>query len=134
MDLIIVTPEGTLFHGPTDQVEFPSDTGELGILPGHVPLMVGIAGGELRIYRGTAIERFAVAGGFAEINPREVRVMATFASVVDERFQIDLACQRAQQALETAAAESPAIIAGELAALRTDLLRLSQQRLLRKRH
>lgn len=133
MDLIIVTPEGEVFRGAVDRVEFPSDAGELGILPGHVPLMVGVAVGELRIYQGEDLERFAVAGGFVEVNPREVRMVATFASAVEDLIQIEQACQRAQQALEKAAGESPAVIAGELSALRYDMVRLSQLRLLRKR-
>lgn len=131
--MIMVTPEGEYFRGRVDMVEFPSDAGELGILPGHVPLLVGLSGGELRVYRQGDLDRYAVAGGFVQVQPGELRVMATFAATGAELMEIDLACQRARKALEAATEEDPVVIAGELAALRSEMTRLSYQWRLKRR-
>jgi len=127
LELHVVTPEGEFLRMPADMVEFPSMAGELGILPGHAPLLIDIGAGELRIHRHGQVECFAVAGGFVQIYPYQVRIIATFASAGDEK-EIDAACQRAQQALENAATASPNLIAMELADLKRELLRLKQTR------
>jgi F-type H+-transporting ATPase subunit epsilon len=124
--LEVVTPDGPFLKTAVEMVEFPSSVGELGILPGHIPMLVDLAAGELRIYRQGRVEQYAVAGGFVEIAPARIRVLATFASHGGPHIEIDAACHRARLALETAATEGPAEIAAELADLRSELLHLAQ--------
>lgn len=128
MELEIVTPVGTLLGGVVDMVEFPSQAGDLGIYPGHVPLLVDLAAGTLRVHQGGQEELFAVAGGYVQIYPGLVRVVATFAMTDEEAMAVDEACQRAKTALEMAQTEPPAKIAEELEMLKAELLFLSEHK------
>ncbi len=126
--LSIVTPDGAFLEADVRGVEFPSQVGELGILPGHMPILVDLAAGELRVYRNGGVESYAVAGGFVQVRPQAVRIVATFASTGEAEAEIEAACQRARQALETAATEDPAVIAAELADLKAELARLCEEK------
>ncbi len=128
MDLEIVTPQGSLLQGAVDMVEFPSQAGDMGIYPGHVPLLVDLAAGTLRVHKGGQEELFAVAGGYVQIYGGLVRVVATFAITDEEAAAVDEACQRAKNALETTQAEPPAKIAEELEMLKTELLFLREHK------
>jgi F-type H+-transporting ATPase subunit epsilon len=130
--LAIVTPDGAFLNADVEGVEFPSFVGELGVLPGHVPILVDLAAGELRVYRNGGVDSYAVAGGFVQVRPQAVQIVATFASAGEAEAEIDAACQRAKQALETAAMEDPAVIAAELADLKTELAHLCQEK--KQRH
>ncbi len=128
----IVTPEGSRLKTTAELVEFPSGLGEMGVLPGHVPLLTVLDVGELRVFHGGKVDRFAVAGGYVQVRPYAVQIVATFASTGDEEA-IENACQRAKFALETVAAENPATIEAELVVLRSDLCRLQQIRTKKRR-
>ena len=125
----LVTPEGRLLEIEAEQVEYPSSAGELGILPGHVPLLTDLSAGELRIISPGQVRRFVVAGGYVQVYPQSVRVVATFASTGEEEAAIETAWQRAKEALETAANVSPAVLAAELYVLRHEFLRLKQNQM-----
>lgn len=131
--LEVVTPEGRLMSKNVEMVEFPSEAGELGILPGHAPLVADLAAGEMRVYAGGCLEYLAVAGGYVQVYPSLMRVVATFATEVDEATQIEQACARARTALESAATESPAVIAGDLLSLKTGLMHAAEIKQKRKR-
>ncbi len=126
--LHVVTPEGTFLKADVSMIEFPSQTGELGILAGHMPMLVDLAAGELRVYRNGDADCYAVAGGYVQVLPQLVRVVASFAENGAPETDIDVACARARNALETAAAEDPALVAVELQNLKAELLRLAQRR------
>jgi len=127
MSVEVVTPEGVFYSGQALFVEFPSDEGELGIYPGHTPLFVDLAGGELRIHRRDSLELFAIAGGFAQIMPGGIKMLATFAVAENADNDIESACRRAKSAMEIAATESPSVVAAELADLRRELVILAQR-------
>jgi F-type H+-transporting ATPase subunit epsilon len=91
--LEIVTPERLVFEDDVDSVNVPGIEGELGILPHHAPLLSMLGFGELRIRRGGAEEVFAIVGGFVQVRPDKVVVMAETADMAAE---IDL--ERAQEA------------------------------------
>jgi F-type H+-transporting ATPase subunit epsilon len=91
--LEIVTPERLVFEDDVDSVNVPGIEGELGILPHHAPLLSMLGFGELRIRRGGAEESFAIVGGFVQVRPDKVVVMAETADMAAE---IDL--ERAQEA------------------------------------
>ena len=127
--LEIVTPEGRLATEEVELVEFPGSAGEMGIYAGHTPLLVALGVGEMRVHRRGEVEHYAVAEGYVQIRPDFVRVAATFASTGEEEAHIEKACQRAKNALETAARESPAVIKGELESIKNQLVRIAEHRL-----
>ena len=91
--LEIVTPERQVFSEEVDSVVCPGIEGELGVLPHHAPLLTTLGVGELRIRRGGEEEFFAIAGGFLQVRPDKVVVMAETADMASE---IDL--EKAQEA------------------------------------
>ncbi|HEY5551272.1 MAG TPA: ATP synthase F1 subunit epsilon [Opitutaceae bacterium] len=101
LTLEIVTPEGRVFSDLVDTVVLPTSTGEIGILPGHVPLLTELAAGELRVTRGDAVESIACGSGFAEVDGDKVSVLAEQAinvAAIDENA-VEKAIARAQEAL-----------------------------------
>jgi F-type H+-transporting ATPase subunit epsilon len=93
LHLEIVTPERLAYEGDVDAVVCPGIEGELGILPHHAPLLTTLGFGELRIRTGGQEESFAIAGGFLQVRPDKVVVMAETADLASE---IDL--EAAEQA------------------------------------
>ena len=130
--LEIVTPEKLAYRDQVDEVLVPGSDGQLGILPHHTPLITTLGVGELRIRKGNAEEYFAIVGGFLQVRPDKVVVMAETADVASE---IDL--ERAQQARKDAeAALSTAYVeAADVAAARAALERaLLRIRVAERRH
>jgi F-type H+-transporting ATPase subunit epsilon len=130
--LEIVTPERQLFDEAVDSVVVPGSEGELGILPHHAPLLTTLGVGELRIRRGGFEESFAIVGGFLQVRPDKVVVMAETADVSSD---IDVekaqeARREAERALETGYREG-ADLAAARAALQQALLRI---RVAERRH
>src|SRR6188768_4560355 len=93
IQLEIVTPERLAFSEMVDSVTVPGIEGELGILPHHAPLLSTLGVGELRIRARGTEESFAIVGGFVQVRPDKVVVMAETADLASE---IDL--ERAQEA------------------------------------
>ena len=93
LHLEIVTPERLAYSDEVDMVLVPGIDGELGILPHHTPLVSLLGMGELRIRKGGDEESFAIVGGFLQVRPDKVVVMAETADLASE---IDLG--RAQEA------------------------------------
>ena len=123
--LEIVTPERLAYSDTVDSVVLPGSEGELGVLPHHAPLVSMLGVGELRIRKGGVEESFAIAGGFLQVRPDKVVVMAETADMASE---IDL--EKAQQArleaervLEEVSGE-PADLARARAQLQQALLRI----------
>src|SRR5437016_1737451 len=75
----VVTPEKIIFDTQADEVIVPSVTGELTILPHHMPLLTQLGPGELTVKKGSTLEHFVVVGGFLEIAPDKVTVLADYA-------------------------------------------------------
>ena len=97
MQCDIVTQERTVFSEEVDAVNLPSQEGRMGVLPNHMVMLTALDFGEVIIRRGGEEEYFAIGGGFAEILPDKITILADSAENVEE---IDL--QRAQQARERA--------------------------------
>jgi F-type H+-transporting ATPase subunit epsilon len=132
IQLEIVTPERLAFSDEVDSVVLPGSEGELGVLPHHAPLVSTLGIGELRIRKGGQEELFAIAGGFLQVRPDKVVVMAETADMAAE---IDLekarqAREDAEKALETGFQEG-ADLAAARAALQQALLRI---RVAERRH
>ncbi|MGH2537883.1 MAG: F0F1 ATP synthase subunit epsilon [Candidatus Promineifilaceae bacterium] len=89
----IVTQERTVFSGPADYVSLPGAEGRMGVLPNHSPLLTALFYGEVMVRYAGQEQYFAIGGGFAEVLPESVIVLADSAERADE---IDL--QRAEAA------------------------------------
>jgi F-type H+-transporting ATPase subunit epsilon len=125
LQLEIVTPERQAWSGEVDAVFCPGIEGELGVLPHHAPLLSTLGVGELRIRKGAVEEYFAIAGGFVQVRPDKVVVMAELADLASE---IDLeaaeeARSEAQRAIQQGF-EEPADLARARAAMERALLRI----------
>jgi len=130
--LEIVTPEKLAYSDEVDSVQLPGSEGELGVLPHHAPLISNLGAGELRLRKGGQEESFAIVGGFLQVLPDKVVVMAETADMASE---IDLekaqeARRNAEQVLESGYVEG-ADLAAARAALQASLIRI---RVAERRH
>ena len=131
--LEIVTPERLAYSDVVDSVQLPGSQGELGVLPHHAPLVSTLGVGELRIRKGGTEESFAIVGGFLQVRPDRVVVMAETADMASE---IDLeraqeAKREAERALESTAPTDAVDLAAARASLQQALLRI---RVAERRH
>jgi F-type H+-transporting ATPase subunit epsilon len=118
LQLHIVSAERSLVNERVDEVEIPGANGYFGVLPGHTPLLALLGAGELWYRQGKDIHYFAVALGFAEVQPDRVTILAQVAEPAEEidvvraeeakkraeqrlsgRSQIDMDAERARIAL-----------------------------------
>ncbi len=132
IQLEIVTPEKLAYQDEVDSVQLPGSEGELGVLPHHAPLVSTLGAGELRLRKGGTEESFAIVGGFLQVLPDRVVVMAETADMASE---IDLekaqeARRQAEQALESGYVEGADLSAAR-AALQAALIRI---RVAERRH
>jgi F-type H+-transporting ATPase subunit epsilon len=130
--LEIVTPEKLAYEDEVESVVLPGSEGELGVLPHHAPLVSTLGAGELRLRKGGQEESFAIVGGFLQVLPDKVVVMAETADMASE---IDLekaqeARRKAEQALEGGFVEG-ADLAAARASLQAALIRI---RVAERRH
>jgi F-type H+-transporting ATPase subunit epsilon len=103
--LEFVSPEKLLLSRPVEMAVLPAAEGEMGVLPGHAPMIVALRGGVITVHEGgQATERLYVAGGFAEVTPTRLTILADEATPVSELSKAD-AGQRIAEA-EKALAEA----------------------------
>ena len=76
INLIVVTRERRIVDATVDEVILPATDGEIGVLPGHTPLLATLKIGQLRYRSGTKVERLVISWGFAEVLPDRVIVLA----------------------------------------------------------
>jgi len=122
--LEIVTPEKMVFSDEVDVILAWGVEGQLGILPHHAPLMTMLQPGDLVIRKGTSEEYMTISGGFLEVRPDKVVILADACERAEEIdvARAEAAKRRAQEALKTAATRIEAVEAE--AALRRSLARL----------
>jgi F-type H+-transporting ATPase subunit epsilon len=104
LTLEIVTPEAKVYSDTIDSVVIPTVEGEIGVLPGHIPLLTQVEDGELRVTKGATTQFLVVSGGFAQIDGDRVRVLAENAineEKIDEQA-VEAAIKRAEQQLREA--------------------------------
>ncbi len=104
LTLEIVTPDARVYSDTIDSVVIPTAEGEVGILPGHIPLLSQVEDGELRVTKGNETQLLAVSGGFVEVVGDRVQVLAEHAITeekIDEKA-VEEALRRAQKELEEA--------------------------------
>lgn len=109
LTLEIVTPEAKVYSDTVDSVVVPTVEGEIGVLPGHIPLLTQVEHGELRVTKGGATQWLAVGGGFAQIDGDRVRVLAEHA-ITEEKIDehaVEAAMKRAEDELKAAKTMDP---------------------------
>jgi len=123
--LDIVTAEREVYAEDVDVVIAPGVEGQLGILPHHAPLMTTLQAGELRVRKGGEEVSMAISGGFLEVRPDRVVVLADTAERAEE---IDVArAEEAKQRARERLSEKQVVGADEArveASLRRALIRL----------
>lgn len=80
----MVTPEREVYNGEAAMVILPAFYGEMGVLPKHMPVMVALRCGEVRIKTSDGVKSYVVDGGLAEVTGRMVKVLANFAEDMSE--------------------------------------------------
>ncbi len=125
----VVSAEESIFAGEAKFVALPGEAGELGILPGHIPLITRIKPGAVRIEKAEGGEEFVfVAGGILEVQPNRITVLSDTAirgqdldeaKASEARKQAEEAVKNAKSDLDLAKATSElAVMAAQIAALR----------------
>ena len=107
LSLEVVTPGRRVLVQEAAEVRIPGVVGELGVLPGHTPLLTSLGTGQLSWFDGSDTGRLALQGGFAEVLSSKVTVLAMIAELPEE---IDVEAARValaetEEALKTASAE-----------------------------
>jgi len=102
LHLEFVSPESVLFSGDVDQVDLPGTEGDLGILGGHAPLVTTLRPGLVTIIRGNTREPVVVIGGFAEVSPSGLTILADKA-VARADFDLELLAGEIKDAEEDVA-------------------------------
>lgn len=104
LTLEIVTPEARVYSDTIDSVVIPTVEGEVGVLPGHIPLLTQVEDGELRVTKNGKVELLVIGGGFAQVESDRVRVLAEYAineEKIDEKV-VEEALRRAEAQLKEA--------------------------------
>jgi F-type H+-transporting ATPase subunit epsilon len=90
--LVVVTPERAVLDEPATFVALPLYDGELGVLPGRLPLIGRLGFGELRLVNGNVVRRYYIDGGFVQIRNNVVTILTSKAVPAS---QLNLAAARA---------------------------------------
>ena len=125
----VVSAEESIFSGEATFVALPGEAGELGIMPGHTPLITRIKPGSVRVKLADGREEFIfVAGGVLEVQPKHVTVLSDTAirgKDLDEaraeasRRDVEEAINNAKGDFDMAAAQAElAVLTAQVAALR----------------
>jgi F-type H+-transporting ATPase subunit epsilon len=106
----IVSPERLLLSRAVEMAVIPAAEGEMGVLPGHAPMILSLSGGVISVHEGGQVtERLFVMGGFAEVTATRVTVLAEDALPVSEITKTD----SARRVAEAEAAYAAAVAAGD---------------------
>ena len=133
LKLDVVTAERIVYSEDVDIVIAPGMEGQLGILPHHAPLMTILQAGELVVRRGGEEDTLAISGGFLEVRPDRVIVLADSAERAEEidTERAEAAKQRAEQRLTEKTAETD--VARIEASLRRAMARLTVAEKIKRR-
>ncbi len=128
----VVTPDGPVYDSDVEMVSTKAQSGELGILPGHIPMVAPLQIGAVRLKKDGKTDFIAVSGGFLEVRPEEVTILAQSAETASE---IDVeraikAKERAEQRMKDQHGEHIDFRRAELALQRAiNRLAVSERRL-----
>ena len=132
LKLDIITPEARIFSDDVDSVLVPGAEGEMGVLPGHTPLVTTLLPGELRFVKGGKTTIMAVGEGLVEVTGQSTRVLTDLA--VEESAIDEAAVQEAIARAEARLKEGAELSAEEVATVQASILKSTAQlRVKRKR-
>jgi F-type H+-transporting ATPase subunit epsilon len=98
----VVTPDGPVYESEVEMVSTKAQSGELGILPGHISMVAPLQIGAVRLKNGGKTEFVAVTGGLLEVRPDQVTILAQAAETAED-IDVDRALkakERAEQRLQ----------------------------------
>jgi F-type H+-transporting ATPase subunit epsilon len=126
MNLKITTPEGIIYDSEVDSVTIPTQTGEITILPNHIPLVSALAHGEIFLKKNGREEYLSVGAGFVEVNKNEITILADTAETVESLVEEEIlkAKERAEHLLMEKRNVSDVEYAQAAAALEREMSRL----------
>ena len=78
----LVSPERELYAGEVSQVDAPGSEGDFGVLPGHAPFMTALREGQVTVFEGADRRIFTIKGGFADVTPDGLTILAEHAAAV----------------------------------------------------
>ena len=107
--LEIITPDRVFYKGEASMIEMNTSEGEIGVLPGHIPMTVIVKPGILTVYEADGEEKHAALhAGFAEILPEKVTLLAEIIEWPDEidRDRAEAARERAEERLRSVTPET----------------------------
>lgn len=133
INLQIVTIEKKIYDEKVASVSLPTEMGEVGILPNHVPLVTNLAEGEIKIEKNKKTSSLVCTGGFAQIQPDKVIVLTDAAEHAEEIDieRAETAKKKAEETMKQVSVKKPEYgIAA--AALRRSLMRLEVAKRVRK--
>ncbi|WP_057760191.1 F0F1 ATP synthase subunit epsilon [Cytobacillus praedii] len=93
----VVTPDGPVYESDVEMVSTKAESGELGILPGHIPMVAPLQIGAVRLKTQGKTDIVAVSGGFVEVRPDKVSILAQSAEQSDE-IDVDRALRAKERA------------------------------------
>lgn len=107
-NLRIITPDRVFYEGEAEMVEFNTTEGQVGVLPGHIPLTVIIKPGILHIHEAEGEKTAALHAGFAEILPEGITILAEIIEWPDEidEGRAEAARERAEERLRSRTPET----------------------------
>ena len=117
----LVSPERELFNGEVDQVDVPGTEGDFGVLPLHAPFMAAIRTGAITVFNDGAQTKYMIQGGFADVTPDGLTVLAERATLLEDVDPESLAAEiaSAEQALNDAEGDSKLDAAQHLEGLKS---------------
>ncbi|MDF9826211.1 F-type H+-transporting ATPase subunit epsilon [Ereboglobus sp. PH5-5] len=129
LTLEIVTPAACVYSETIETVVVPTTTGEIGILPGHLPLLTQVRAGELRVTKDGVEDYIIIGDGFAEIECDRVSILAENA-INDEEIDTnaaEAAVKRAEAALKNRDSMTPEELDRVEAAMRFSMAQLAHK-------
>ncbi len=131
MEVLVATAEREVYSGQATMLVAPGAAGELGILPKHSPLLAALNPGELRIVNGDEIDEVFISGGFMEVQPDKITILADTAERAADMDEAEILA--AQRRAEELVSSNKGDV--DLALAEAELSMLAARlRLIRKRH
>lgn len=126
LNIKVTTPEGVIFEDNVDSATIPTQTGEITVLPNHIPLVSALSPGEIILKKDGKNEYMSVGTGFIEVNNNQITILADTAETVESLVEEEIlrAKERAEKLLTEKRNVSDVAFAEAAAALEREMSRL----------
>jgi len=123
LNFSLVSPERELYSGEVDQVDIPGTEGDLGVFPNHSPLMAAIRTGTITVFENGTETKFFVQGGFADVMPSGLTVLAEKAVAMDalDRSEVEAEIASLEASLSDLTGDAALAVSQNLEGLRAVL-------------